>query len=71
MRKKPKRVRTSIINDRKRRSMAPEVAAHVEAGTTIHSDESASKWRMPDLYEHQIVNHLETYVNGQRPHQRY
>ena len=60
---KQKRVRTSVISDRKKKSIAPEVAAHVEAGSTIHSDEFGASW-MPNGFEHQVVNHLETYVNG-------
>jgi len=62
--KMPKRIRTSIITDRKKATMAPEIAAHVEAGSTVHSDEFGSAWRMDDRYQHQMVNHLETYVNG-------
>ena len=61
---KPKRIRTSIISDRKRSSMAPEIAAHVEDGTEVHSDEWASNWRMDERYDHKIVNHLQTYVDG-------
>jgi len=61
---KPKRVRTSIINDRKRSSMAPEIAAHVEIGAEVHSDEWVTNWRMDDRFEHKVVNHLETYVDG-------
>jgi transposase-like protein len=60
---KQKRVRASVISDRKKKSIAPEVAAHVEAGSTIHSDEFGARW-MPEQFEHQVVNHLETYVNG-------
>lgn len=61
---KPKRVRTSIIGDRKNATIGPEVAAHVELGTQIHSDELGASWGMPGKYEHEIVNHLETYVDG-------
>jgi hypothetical protein len=61
---KPKRVRTSILNDRKNISIQPEVRAHVEPASTIYSDEFAGQWKMPDTYEHQMVNHLETYVQG-------
>ena len=32
---KPKRVRTSIISDRKKVTMQPEIAAHVEDGSII------------------------------------
>ncbi len=61
---KPKRVRTSIISDRKKLSIAPELAAHVEIGSEIHSDEGGFGWRMDDKYEHKMVNHLESYVDG-------
>jgi transposase-like protein len=62
--KKPKRIRTSVISDRKRNTMAPEIAAHIEVGSQVHSDEWAQNWRMDDRYEHKIVNHLSEYVNG-------
>lgn len=61
---KPKRVRTSIIADTKKASIAPEVAAHVEPGSQVHSDEHGNYWRMDDKYVHNIVQHLETYVEG-------
>jgi len=61
---KPKRVRTSIISDRKKLTIAPEVQAHVKPGSEIHSDELGSSWGDPIKYEHKIVNHLETYVDG-------
>ena len=61
---KPKRVRTSILNDRKTASIQPEVSAHVEPGTKVYSDDWARHWRMDDQYEHGVVNHLTEYVNG-------
>jgi transposase-like protein len=61
---KPKRVRTSIIEDRKKSSIQPEVAAHVEKGSTIYGDEHSGNWRMDDQYFHGIVNHLQTYLDG-------
>ena len=61
---KQKRVRTSILNDRKKASMQPEVAAHIEPGSTVYSDEWASNWRMDDVFEHGVVNHLQEYVSG-------
>lgn len=61
---KPKRIRTSILNDRKADSMRPEIMAHVEPGSTVHSDEWANNWRMDDQFEHQVVNHLKQYVDG-------
>jgi len=61
---KQKRIRTSILNDRKKSSIQPEVAAHVEKGAKIMSDEWAEKWRMDERFEHQMVDHLATYVDG-------
>lgn len=61
---KPKRVRATVIADTKKMSIAPEVAAHVEHGSQIHSDEHGHSWRMDDKYVHNIVSHLETYVQG-------
>jgi hypothetical protein len=61
---KPKRVRTSIISDRKNATIRPEVAAHVEDGSVIYSDEFGSQWKMEDKYAHQMVNHLREYVDG-------
>ncbi len=60
---KPKRVRASVLADRKKASIQPEIAAHVEKGASIHSDEHGENWRMDD-YEHNIINHLEGYVEG-------
>jgi len=63
---KPKRVRTSVIKDRKKDTIAPEVMAHVEKGSSIYSDEFGGSWIMgtEDKYIQDTVNHLETYVNG-------
>lgn len=54
----------SVIPDRSKASMQPIVRGSVEPGTVIHSDEWASGWRMDNEYTHQIVNHLEQYVDG-------
>jgi transposase-like protein len=58
------KVRASVIPDRTKRSMQPVIRGSVEPGTTIHSDEHGHRWRMDDEYTHQIVNHLEQYVDG-------
>lgn len=61
---KPKRVRTSIIADRKNATIQPEVRAHIEPGSKVYSDDFAYQWKMEDLYEHEMVNHLKAYVDG-------
>jgi len=58
------KVRTKVASDRKKKTMQPFVKQHVEAGSEVHSDEFAYAWRMDDEYTHQVVNHLERYVDG-------
>jgi hypothetical protein len=63
--KKPKRVRATIISDRKKNTMQAEVAGIVEKGTQIYSDEFGSQWGIGDDFTHSCVDHLKTYVDGQ------
>jgi len=42
--------------------MRPEIDAHVEKGTTIHSDEFVTSWGLDGTYVHQVVNHAQEYV---------
>ena len=58
------KVRATVIPDRTKKSMQGDIAGTVEKGSSIMSDEFAGTWAMGDRYEHQIVNHLEKYVNG-------
>lgn len=57
------KVRATVTSDRKKKTIQPFVKENVQKGSDIHSDEHAETWRM-DEYTHNIVNHLETYVNG-------
>jgi hypothetical protein len=61
---KPKRVRTSIISDRKKNTMLPEVVAHVAKEAVVYSDEHGEKWNIDGGFQMEIVRHLEQYVNG-------
>ena len=62
---KGKRVRATVIPDRKGPTMKSEVAGAVEPGSKVYSDEFVSAWRMDDKFEHATVDHLRTYVNDQ------
>ncbi|HTX39632.1 MAG TPA: IS1595 family transposase [Bryobacteraceae bacterium] len=55
-------VRTAVIEERTKKVMQPIVQENVEPGSTVHSDEWGSNWRMDDQFTHQLVNHLESYV---------
>lgn len=61
---KPKRVRATIIADRKKGSILPEVSAHVSKDATIYSDEHGEKWNIDGDFEMQVVRHLQKYVDG-------
>jgi transposase-like protein len=61
---KPKRVRATIISDRKKGTIRPEITGAVAPGSSINTDEHGYFWRMEDTYVHNIVSHLEKYVEG-------
>jgi transposase-like protein len=63
--KKSKRVRATVVPDRKKPTMQSEVAGVVERGAKVYSDEFAASWRMDDRFEHSVVDHLSQYVDGQ------
>jgi len=60
------KVRAKVASDRKKKTMQPFVKANVEQGSTINSDEYGGQWSlgMEDEYTYNMVNHLETYVDG-------
>jgi transposase-like protein len=58
-----KQIRAAVVPDRTKASIQPVVMGSVQPGAEIFSDEHGSLWKM-DEYTHSIVNHLETYVDG-------
>ena len=57
------KVRATVVRDRNKSTMQEHVAANVDPGARIYSDEHARNWKMPE-YEHAMVDHLVAYVNG-------
>ena len=57
-------VRAKVIPNRRKKAIQSHVREHVEAGSTVYSDELKSYDGL-DEYAHQVINHAETYVNGQ------
>ena len=55
-------VRTSVIPDCKKRTIAPELGQNVEQGTDLFTDELSAGWF--NEYQQQVINHAEVYVNG-------
>jgi hypothetical protein len=59
-----KQVRAVVVADRTKTTMQPIIRENVEVGSMVMSDEWAGNYSMDDEYIHGVVNHLETYVNG-------
>jgi transposase-like protein len=57
-------VRAKVIPNRRKKAVQAHVRDHVEAGSTVYTDELLSYDGM-DEYTHAVINHAETYVNGQ------
>jgi transposase-like protein len=57
------KVHASVVPDRGKASIQDVVKGVVEPGSQLYSDEHGKVWQM-DEYEHQMVNHLEQYANG-------
>jgi hypothetical protein len=57
-------VRTKVISDRKKKTMEPIIGEHIAEGSQLMTDEFQTGWWTPEEFEHQAVNHLESYVQG-------
>lgn len=58
-------VRLASIPSNKRRHLMPHVLAHVEAGTTVHTDSLPSYVALETDYTHKVIDHAEAYVDGE------
>ena len=58
-------VRTSVVQTTRKRELHPLVEQHVEDGAKVYTDELRSYENLGVYYEHQVINHAETYVRGE------
>lgn len=59
------KVRTTVIPHTKRNALVPRVLDHVEDGAKVYTDELKSYDNLGAYYQHQVINHAETYVRGE------
>lgn len=59
------KVKTTVINDRKKKTLQAEVRKHVEAGSALYTDALLSYEGLAGEYAHQVVDHAVQYVDGQ------
>ena len=57
------KVRTSVVSNRKKKTLHSEVRKHVEAGSAIYTDALKSYEGM-DEFRHQVIDHAVKYVDG-------
>ncbi len=62
---KASRVRTVVVAGNKRRDLLPHVDRHVAAGSNVYTDALHSYDVLKHDFEHQVVDHAQTYVDGQ------
>lgn len=58
-------VRTAVVNNRKKKTLQPEIKQHVEAGAALYSDDLRSYDGLEGRYAHQVIDHAVWYVDGQ------
>lgn len=58
------KVRTTVVDDRKKKTLQAEVKANVEAGAALYSDALKSYDGLELEYAHQVVDHAIEYVRG-------
>ena len=55
-------VRTLVVEDTRRKTLAPRVRQHVVPGSELHTDALASYAGLDAEYVHKVVDHAECYV---------
>jgi len=58
------RVRTQIVEKRRKQNMQPLVREQVEAGAALYTDALKSYSGLDSDYDHQVIDHAVEYVNG-------
>jgi transposase-like protein len=58
------KVRATVVPNRRKKAIQAHLREHVEAGSTVYTDELLSYDGL-DEYTHQVINHAEAHVNGQ------
>lgn len=57
-------VRLQVVEGRKKHHFQPVIKAHIESGSTVHTDSLPSYVGIESEYVHNVIDHAEAYVNG-------
>jgi transposase-like protein len=58
------KIRTSVVPNRKKKTLQAEVKKHVEAGAALYTDFLLSYDGLESDYAHQVIDHAVSYVEG-------
>jgi hypothetical protein len=58
------KVRTPVIDNRKKKTLQSKVRKHVEAGSALYTDALLSYEGLAGEYAHQVIDHAVAYVEG-------
>jgi transposase-like protein len=58
------KIRTTVLNDRKKKVLHAHIKAQIEAGSTLYSDALRSYDGLSQEYAHKVIDHALQYVNG-------
>jgi transposase-like protein len=59
------KIRTVVVENRKKKALQAEVHKHVEAGSALYTDALLSYDGLEGRYAHQVIDHAVKYVDGQ------
>lgn len=60
-----RKVRATVVPNVKRETLQAEVLQNVKYGSRVYTDQAVPYDKLHSRYVHDVVNHAETYVNGQ------
>ncbi len=58
------KVRTAVVETRRKHDVQGQVRKHVAPGSTVYTDELLSYDGLKSDYAHNVINHAEEYVRG-------
>ena len=58
------KVKTTVVPNRRKKALQPEVKKHVEAGSALYTDALLSYQGLDSDYAHQVIDHAVAYVDG-------
>ena len=59
-----KEVRAKVVPNTQRETLQPQVNKEVKHGSTVYTDEAVAYEGLSYKYVHDVINHMEKYVNG-------